>query len=226
MKVLIVEDERHMAEAVAHVLKGNNYSVDISRDGEDGYYQALSGVYDIIVLDIMLPVMDGLSVLRRLRDEDINTPVLLLTARGGTDDKVSGLDCGADDYLAKPFEMNELLARLRALGRRRGEAYTRGLLEYGDIQLDPLNLRLRRGGGVFELTLKESQLLELLIDRRGGIVSKDSIIEKLWGFDGDAEDNNVEVYISFLRKKLRNMGAAVSIKTRRGAGYCLEAGDV
>lgn len=226
MKVLLVEDERHMAEAVAQVLKGGNYSVDIAADGEEGYYHGLSGEYDIIILDIMLPEMDGISVLKKLRGDGIGTPVLLLTARGGTDDKVAGLDSGADDYLTKPFEMSELMARLRALGRRKGDVQPGGLLEFGDIQLEPLNLKLYCGGDAMHLTLKESQLMELLLDRRGAIAPKYAIIEKLWGYDSEAEDNHAEVYISFLRKKLRAIGSGVSIKTKRGAGYYLEAGDV
>lgn len=221
MKILLVEDERGMAEATAQVLRKNNYAVDLCFDGEAGLDNGLSGVYDVIILDIMLPGLDGISLLKQLRGEGVETPVLLLTALGEAGDKVHGLDSGADDYLAKPFSMDELLARLRALGRRGSQLRQNGILEFGDISLDPLNLSLRRAGKEFRLTFKEGQLLELLMDRRGNVVSKGAIIEKLWGFESDAEDNHAEVYISFLRKKLKGMKANVCIKTMRGAGYYL-----
>ncbi|MFF0830232.1 response regulator transcription factor [Brevibacillus sp. NPDC003359] len=223
MRILMVEDEKHMAEAIEQVLKKNHYSVDLAFNGEDGLDCGLSGIYDIIILDIMLPKMNGIAVLKELRKNGIDTPVILLTAKGGTSDKVTGLDSGADDYLAKPFPTEELLARLRALGRRKSELICDNVLKYGDIELTPHTLNLRCRKSDFKLTLKECQLLELLIHRRNGITSKDSIIEKIWGYDTDAEDNHVEVYISFLRKKLTSLKSCVSIQTKRGVGYYLSS---
>ncbi len=222
MKILMVEDEKYMAEAIAQVLKRHNYSVDLQYNGEDGLDCGLSGIYDIIILDIMLPKMDGISVLKELRRNGMETPVILLTARGETEDKVHGLDSGADDYLPKPFHTDELLARLRALGRRKTELIHDGILKYGDIELNPLTLLLGCKDKEMALTLKESQLLELLIKRDSMIISKEIIIEKLWGYDTDAEDNPVEIYISLLRKKLNQLESDVSIRTIRGAGYILK----
>jgi len=222
MRILMVEDEKYMAEAVVEVLKKNHYSVDLAYDGEYGLDCGFSNIYDIIILDIMLPKMDGIKVLKELRKNGIETPVILLTARGATEDKVRGLDSGADDYLAKPFHTDELLARLRALGRRKTELLNDGILKYGDIELNPLTLMLACGNKEIKLTLKESQSLELLINRNSMIISKTIIIEKLWGYDTDAEDNRVEIHISLLRKKLNNLESDVSILTIRGVGYVLK----
>lgn len=226
MKVLLVEDEKYLAEAIAEVLKKKNYDIDLSFDGEDGLDNALSGVYDIILLDIMLPKLDGLSLLSKIRNEGISTPVILLTAKGEVEDRVAGLDGGADDYLPKPFKMEELLARMRAVSRRRGELLPDGVLSYGDIEFNPVTLVLSKKDKSFNLTLKESRLLEFLIVNKGHSLSSDSIIEKVWGYDSDAEDNHVHVYISFLRKKLSNLGSSVKIKTIRNVGYALIDGDV
>lgn len=221
MRVLLVEDEKHLAAAVAAILRKNNYTVDLAHNGEYGLDCAISGIYDIIVLDIMLPKMNGIDILKRLRKDGITVPVLLLTAKGDTEDKVVGLDSGADDYLAKPFKTDELLARLRALLRRKPELLQGNMLLFGDISLNPNTLFLYSGKSSYKLTLKEGQLLELLICNKGTAVSKNTIIEKLWGYDSEAEDNNVEVYISFLRKKLAAAGSKSAIKTVRGVGYCL-----
>lgn len=214
-----------MAEAVAQVLRNNNYTVDLAHDGQYGLDCALSAIYDTIILDIMLPNMNGLDVLKELRKEKITVPVILLTAKGETEDKVLGLDCGADDYLSKPFKTEELLARLRALGRRKGELNLNGILSYGDIELNPHTLNVYCGKMAYKLTLKECQLLELLVNMRGMVVSKSAIIEKLWGFEEDAEDNRVEVYISFLRKKLCSLQSSTAIQTLRGLGYVLKMGE-
>ncbi|MFZ5968029.1 MAG: response regulator transcription factor [Bacillota bacterium] len=222
MRILMVEDEKYMAEAIVQVLKKNHYSVDLEYNGEAGLDCGLSGIYDIIILDIMLPKMDGISILKELRRNGIGTPVILLTARGETENKVRGLDSGADDYLAKPFHTDELLARLRALGRRKPELIHDGILRYGDIELNPLTLMLGCRSKEIKLTLKETQLLELLIKRNTMIISKEIIIEKLWGYDTDAEDNRVEIHVSLLRKKLNNLESDVSIRTIRGAGYILK----
>lgn len=222
MRILMVEDEKYIAEAIAQVLKKNNYSVDLEHNGEGGLDCGLSGIYDIIILDIMLPKMDGISVLKELRRNGIKTPVILLTARGETEDKVRGLDCGADDYLAKPFHTDELLARLRALGRRKTELINDGILKYGDVEFNPLTLMLGCGTKEVKLSLKESQLLELLMKRNSMIISKEIIIEKLWGYDTDAEDSRVEIHVSLLRKKISNLESDVSIRTIRGVGYVLK----
>lgn len=221
MKVLYVEDEKYMARAVAQILKKNNYSVDLAHDGESGLDLASSGVYDIVILDIMLPKRDGISVLREMRKQNVATPVILLTAKGETEDKVKGLDSGADDYLAKPFQAEELMARLRALGRRKGQVVTNNTLSYGDIELNYNTLDLFGNSQTFHLTLKESQLLELLIINQGQAISNEIIIEKLWGWNSEAEDSHVQVQVAFLRKKLSLLSENVKIKTVRGIGYML-----
>ncbi len=223
MRILIVEDELPLAEALTQILKKNNYTVDAVNDGESGLDNALSNIYDLIILDIMLPKMDGISILKNIRVEGLSTPVILLTARGEITDKVIGLDSGADDYLAKPFASEELLARIRALSRRKGEVLQDNSLKFGDLQLNPSTLKLTKGSKEIKLILKESQLLELLIMRKNLASSKELIIEKLWGFDSEVEHNHVEVYISFLRKKLTYLNSKVTINTVRGVGYILES---
>ena len=222
MRVLIVEDEVHLAEALTQILRKNNYTVDAVNDGEAGVDNALSNIYDLIILDIMLPKMDGISALKEIRKEGLSTPVILLTAKGEISDKVLGLDSGADDYLPKPFATEELLARTRAIARRRGEVALDNTLRFGDIQLTTDTLRLSCKYKEVKLILKESELLELLINRKKSTSSKELIIEKLWGFDSEVEHNHVEVYISFLRKKLNHLCSSVKITTVRGVGYILE----
>ncbi|MDP9700225.1 DNA-binding response OmpR family regulator [Paenibacillus intestini] len=222
MRILIAEDEVHLAEAVSQILKKNNYSVDMVHDGRSGLDYAQSGIYDLLLLDIMMPEMDGITVLKTLRSEGNHTPVILLTAKGELSDKVSGLDYGADDYIAKPFATEELLARIRAALRRKGEVIPEDGVKFGDIELNTTQLKLSVQGKEIKLNLKENELLELLITRKQAITSKEQIIEKLWGFDSDVEYNNVEVYISFLRKKLTFLNSAVRINTIRGVGYVLE----
>lgn len=222
MRILLVDDEKYMAEAVAQVLKKNHYSVDLAHDGEYGLYCGLSGIYDMIILDIMLPKIDGIAILRELRSNGIQVPVILLTARGEMRDKVVGLDSGADDYLAKPFHTDELLARLRALGRRKTELINDGILKFEDITLNPNTLFVACRDDEIKLTLKETQIFEMLIKRKNMIVSKDTLIEKLWGYNTEAEDGNVETHVSLLRKKLSKINASVSILTIRGAGYIIK----
>ncbi|KZL89651.1 response regulator transcription factor [Clostridium magnum] len=223
MRILIVEDELPLAEALAQILRKNNYTVDAVNDGESGLDNALTNIYDLIVLDIMLPKMDGITILKTIRKEEISTPVILLTARGEISDKVLGLDSGADDYLAKPFASEELLARIRAMSRRKGEVLQDNSLKFGDLQLNTSTLKLSKDNKEIKLILKESQLLELLIMRKNIASSKELIIEKLWGFDSEVEHNHVEVYISFLRKKLTYLNSKVTINTVRGVGYILES---
>lgn len=222
MRILIVEDELHLAEALTQILRKNNYTVDAVYDGEAGLDNALSNIYDVIILDIMLPKVDGISILKEIRTEGISTPVILLTAKGEISDRVTGLDSGADDYLAKPFATEELLARIRALSRRKGEVLTDNTLKFGDIELNTATLKLSSNSKEVKLILKESELLDLLISRKNSATSKELIIEKLWGFDSDVEHNNVEVYISFLRKKLTHLNSDVIINTVRNVGYTLE----
>lgn len=222
MRILIVEDELPLAEALTQILKKNNYTVDTVNDGEAGLDNALSDIYDLILLDIMLPKIDGISILKNIREEGITTPVILLTAKGEISDKVAGLDSGADDYLPKPFATEELLARIRSVSRRKGEILKDNTLKLGDIELNPLTLKLSKGSKDIKLILKESELLELLISRKNATSSKELIIEKLWGFDSEVDNNHVEVYVSFLRKKLFFLDSEVVITTVRGVGYILE----
>lgn len=222
MRILIVEDEVHLAEALSQILKKNNYSVDVVHDGESGLDNALSGIYDLLLLDIMLPELDGITILKTIRQKGVATPVILLTAKGETSDKIAGLDYGADDYVAKPFSTDELLARIRAALRRKGEVVPDDALKFGDIELNPATLKVTCKSKELKLILKESELLELLITRKSSITSKEQIIEKLWGFDSEVEHNNVEVYVSFLRKKLAFLQSSVRINTIRGVGYVLE----
>ncbi|MFB9276688.1 response regulator transcription factor [Cohnella cellulosilytica] len=225
MRILIVEDEVNLAEALTQILKKMNYSVDAVHDGQSGLDNALSGIYDLLLLDIMLPELDGITLLKTIRAQGVATPVIMLTAKGETDDKIAGLDYGADDYIAKPFATGELLARIRAALRRKGEVVPEDALRFADIELNTSTLKLVCKGKELKLILKESELLELLIARKQAVTSKEQIIEKLWGFDSEAEHNNVEVYVSFLRKKLAFLNASVRISTIRGVGYVLEAAD-
>lgn len=222
MRILVIEDEKHLAEALSHLLRKNNYTVDVSNDGESGLDNALSDIYDVVVLDIMLPKLDGISVLKEIRREGITVPVILLTAKGDIADKVQGLDCGADDYLSKPFDTEELLARIRALGRRRGVIVNNDALSFGDISLNTQTMVLKTDTHEVSLTLKECELMEHLILHKDVVASKEQIIEKLWGFDSEAEANHVEVYVSFLRKKLNFIHSNIAITAVRGVGYKLE----
>jgi two-component system response regulator ArlR len=225
VRILIVEDEVNLAEALTQILRKQHYSVDAVHDGQSGLDNALSGIYDLLLLDIMLPELDGISLLKAIREQGVSTPVIMLTAKGEIDDKIAGLDYGADDYIAKPFATGELLARIRAALRRKGEVIPEDALRFGDIELNTSGLKLSCKGKELKLILKESELLELLILRKQAVTSKEQIIEKLWGFDSEAEHNNVEVYVSFLRKKLAFLNASVRISTIRGVGYVLEAAD-
>lgn len=225
MKILIIEDEKYLGDALQNLLEKENYKTHICYDGESGLDEALTDVYDLILLDIMLPRVDGLQILQLIREEKIMTKVLLLTARNQVSDRVKGLDLGADDYLSKPFAFVELMARVKALLRRQGEL-TNDELVYGDLHLDYRAFQLYKDDEAIQLTLKECEILQVLMQRKQMISSKDMLIEKLWGYDSDAEDNNVEVYISFLRKKLKYLNSQCHIKTTRGVGYSLEANCV
>jgi DNA-binding response OmpR family regulator len=221
MRLLLVEDEWGLVEALKAIFTKENYCVDICMDGESGLDYALTGIYDLIILDIMLPQKDGLTVLKELRQVKIETPVLMLTAKTELEDKIAGLDCGADDYLTKPFQTGELLARIRAMTRRKGEVITNDP-GWGDLTLRQKTREIICGTASVKLGLKEFLLLETLMVNSRQIISKEQLIEKVWGFDSEAEYNNVEVYISFLRKKINFVGSQVQIKVNRGVGYFLE----
>ena len=223
MRILLIEDEKYIARPIEQLLKKNNFSVDVAHDGEHGLACGLTGVYDIIILDIMVPKVNGIEVLKSLREKSITAPVLFLTAKDRPGDRVYGLDSGADDYLIKPFDNDELLARLRALGRRKDTLLLDGILTYENISFNPHTLMLSYKQEIVKLSLKESGLLELLIQNKNMILSKERIIEKIWGYNSDAEHNNVEYHISLLRKKLAKIGSGVEIQTIRNVGYSLKA---
>jgi DNA-binding response OmpR family regulator len=225
MRILIVEDEHRLAGTLADLLKRQGYTADISYDGESGLDNALSGIYDLILLDGMLPKMDGFTVLRHLREEKNATLVLMLTARSEITDKVYGLDCGADYYLTKPFESAELLACIRSLLRRGGEVRTTDDLTFGDLRLESGTFQLFCGDRNVRLSRKEYDLLEMLLRNRKMIVTKEQLLLKVWGYETSAEDNNVEVYISFLRRKLTYLHSTVRIRTVRMVGYQLEQSE-
>lgn len=222
MRILLVEDEEALADALAEILKQNHYTVDVVYRGPEGLDYARSDIYDIILLDIMLPGLDGLSILKALRRDNISTPVIMLTAKSDVQDIITGLDAGSDDYLAKPFSTGELLARIRALSRR-GSSYKGEVLSFLDLHFDKGTMELCCGTNSIRLGLKEAQLIELLLINPKQVIPKSLMIEKIWGIDSDAEYNNIEVYISFLRQKLSSLDTKVQIKTIRGVGYQLEA---
>lgn len=225
MKLLIIEDEIHLAQALQKILEKQGYTVDIVHDGLSGLNYAQSGVYDLIFLDVMLPKMNGIEVLKKLREEKTSTPILMLTAKDETEDKITGLDMGADDYVTKPFSTDELLARTRALLRRKGEI-TGDTITFGDISLNTKKNSLECADESINLSLKEYQIMEILVYNPEQILSKERIIDKIWGGDSEAEYNNVEVYISFLRKKLQCINANTEIRTVRGVGYALQYGNI
>ena len=220
MKILIVDDERQLTDAVAVILKQNNYLVDCAYNGEDGLDHALSGVYDLIILDVMMPKMDGFTMLKLLRRHKVDVPELMLSAKSETSDKIEGLNYGADDYMTKPFNSEELIARIKALLRRK-EKFTGDVLSFGDISLDRDTFELVKDNKKIALGKKEYQILEMLMLNDGKSIDKERFIEKIWGYDTEAEYNTIEVYVSFLRKKLNAVGANTEIKSIRGIGYTL-----
>ena len=221
MKVLVVEDEVKLADALGELFSQHKILADVVYDGEDGYFCAQKGDYDVVVLDVMLPKIDGYEVVRRLRQNKIGVPVLMLTAKDDVQSRVKGLDCGADDYLTKPFASEELLARVRALTRRQSEMIF-DTLSFSDISLDTSNYSLSCGQKVVSLGAKEYEILRLFLSNPTLVISKDAIISKVWGLDSDITENNVEAYMSFLRKKLHFVGSKVTISTKRLLGYYLE----
>ena len=221
MRILLAEDERSLSKAIVALLEKNNYSVDAVYDGDEalGYIEA--GNYDAVILDIMMPKRDGISALREMRAKECNIPVLILSARSEVDDKVLGLDSGANDYLTKPFSVKELLARLRAMTRK-GEGQIDSTLKFGNLTLDLATYELSSPSGSFKLANKEFQMMDMLMRNPTHLISTERFMEKIWGYDSDAEINVVWVYISYLRKKLINLGADVEIKAHRNSGYSLE----
>lgn len=224
MRLLLAEDEIELSNALVTVLKRNNYSVDAVYNGQDAYDYLDSDIYDGAILDIMMPKMDGITVLKKIRANKNNVPILLLTAKSEIDDRVNGLDCGADDYLTKPFSMKELLARIRAMTRRISDSST-SVLTFENITLDRKTFMLSSECGSIRLPAKEFQMLELLLLHPGQILSAEQLMEKIWGFDSDTDLNVVWVNISYLRKKLASLNAHALIKVTRGIGYSLEAAN-
>ena len=222
MRLLLVEDETALSEALSEILNQNGYLTDCVSNGVDGLDYIRTGIYDLVLLDIMLPGMDGLSVLKKMRAEKIHTPVILLTAKSELSDIVTGLDAGSDDYLPKPFSTAELLARIRALGRR-SPRYTENVLQFKDLVLNQGGMELSCGKNSIRLGKKEFQLMELFMRNPRQVLPKELLLNRFWGLDAAADYNNVEVYISFLRQKLHALGSCAAIRTIRLAGYQLEA---
>ncbi len=221
MNILVVDDERRLADSICEILRSQKYTCDAVYDGADALAYGESGIYDVILLDIMLPVMSGFDVLKELRARKVNTPILLLTARDEVRDKVKGLDFGADDYLTKPFSREELLARIRALSRRTGEVIL-DTVSYSDLVLDLNSYTLSCGERTVNVGHKEFEILKLFMSNPTQVFSKEELITRVWGYLSDAEDNNVEVYISFIRKKLQFLKSRVCITTVRKIGYHLD----
>lgn len=221
MRILIVEDEKSLCMAIAELLKCEGFLVDTAFNGIDGLDNALSGIYDIIIMDISMPKMNGIEVLEEIRKNNISSSVLLLTAKDEIEDKISGLRSGADDYMTKPFVTEELIARVWALSRRNSMKYVDETLCYGDIELNRTQHKLMKDGSGIKLSAKEYQLMEILMLNREKVLKREYCITKIWGYDTDIEYNSTDVYISFLRKKLSALGSKIAIISVRGIGYCL-----
>ena len=221
MRILLVEDERELSNALVAILTRSNYSVDPVYDGEDALYYLETENYDAVILDIMIPKIDGIEVLKTIRKDGNKIPVIMLTAKSEIDDRVVGLDSGADDYLTKPFASKELLARLRALTRR-GEQLTENVVKVGNISLNRSSFELFSDSGSFRLANKEYQMIEMLMVNQNQLIPTEKFMERIWGYDSEAEINVVWVHISFLRKKLQQLNANIQIKANRNMGYSLE----
>jgi DNA-binding response OmpR family regulator len=219
--ILVVEDERRLAQVIRKMLEEEGHTVDVAHDGEDGLAMAVDGSHDVIVLDILLPGIDGIEVCQRLRAGRVDTPILLLTALNAVDDRVRGLDAGADDYLPKPFAFQELLARLRALGRRRVQTREPERLQTADLVLDLRRRRAERAGKTIELSPKEFALLEFLLRNEGRVVTRSQVLDHVWGYDYSPDSNLVDVYVTYLRRKVDRGHKRSLIRTVRGAGYSL-----
>ncbi len=224
MKVLIVEDEYNLADVIKERLEKEKLTVDIVEDGEEGYYYASTNTYDLIILDVMLPNMSGFQILNKLRTDNINSKIIMLTARSTIEDKLNGLENGADDYLTKPFHMDELVARVNIQLKRNGN---KNNLSFGDLVLNTTTLKVTcaKTNEVVELIKKEFQLLEYFINNPNQVLSKEQIYDRVWGIENEIESNNLEAYLSFIRRKLRVIESKVVIKSVRGMGYKIEYGD-
>ena len=225
MRILLAEDERSLSRAVIALLEKNNYSADAVYDGQEALEYLEAGNYDALILDLMMPKMDGLTVLRTLREQGNPIPVLILTAKSEVDDKVLGLDTGANDYLTKPFSTQELMARIRAMTRSQTGGQVTSRLTFGNITLDQATFELSSPAGSFRLANKEFQMMEMLMRNPRQIIPTERFLERIWGYDSEVELSVVWVYISYLRKKLTALGAKVEIASRRGLGYTLEVGQ-
>ncbi|MDO4814429.1 MAG: response regulator transcription factor [Gemella sp.] len=224
MRILLAEDERDLADALVALLKHNNYSVDVVNNGKDALDYLKLEEYDGAILDVMMPQMDGISVVKELRKEKKSTPVLLLTAKSQVEDRVEGLDAGADDYLSKPFDTKELLARVRSMTRRQA-SFTSNELEFGNVRLNKLTFELSTDKDAIVLSNKEFQIIEMLMRNPWNVISTETFLEKIWGYDSDSEINVVWVNISYLRRKLKTLDANIHIKAKRNVGYTLELLD-
>ncbi|MGL5434473.1 MAG: response regulator transcription factor [Lachnospiraceae bacterium] len=225
MRILLVEDEKRLADALGYMIKKNHFAVDVAFDGISGQDMAESGIYDLIILDRMLPERDGVKVLRQIRAKGIGVPVIFLTARDSIENRVEGLDAGADDYLIKPFSTEELMARIRALTRRRETLFVGEKTTLGRLSIEPQKLEATVTEEVVRLSVKEMQLLELLLLNAGQVLTKEQIFERIWGFDSETDISSVELYIHYLRKKIPGGKAGVEIRTVRGVGYMMMEAD-
>lgn len=222
MRILIIEDDKDLAELMKFRLEKENFTVDVCHDGADGLYYMQETMYDLVILDRMLPSMDGTKILKQARAAHIATPVIFLTALGELEDKISGLECGADDYMVKPFAFEELLARIRSIMRRPGKWGDLGLLKLGDISFDPECGRLCKDTKECTLSKRESALLEVFLRNPGQVLPRTLLLSRVWGMDSDVEDGNLDNYIHFLRRRLKTVGSTLILKTIRGTGYQLE----
>lgn len=225
MKILIIEDEYSLADAISETLQKENYTTKIVTNGEDGEDEALTNIYDLILLDVMLPQKDGFEILKNLKNEKINTPIIMITAKSEMTDKLKGLENGIDDYITKPFHMRELIARIKIVLKRNSNIADDNILEYSDLKLDLSTGKMISNGNEISINGKELELLEILLFNKNQIISKEVLINKIWGYDINAEYNYVEVYASFLRKKLKLLKSRVKIKAVRGIGYKMEEED-
>ena len=222
MKILIVEDEFSLADAIAETLKREKFELNIITDGEEGEYEATSGVYDLILLDVMLPKKNGFEILKTIKEEKVDAPVIMLTAKSELQDKLKGLENGADDYITKPFHMKELVARIKTVLKRTAKVEDTNYLEYRDLKLDKKNGELISNENSVSISGKELNLIEILLINKNQVVSREQLASKIWGYESEAEYNNVEVYMSLLRRKLKTLKTNIKIKAIRGIGYRLE----
>lgn len=227
MRILVVEDEYKIADIISSRLKEEKYTVDTSLDGEEGLYNALTGIYDLILLDVMLPKVDGFEILKKIKEEQISSKVIMLTAKGMLEDKLHGFDIGVDDYITKPFHIEELVARVNVQLRKQDIANNKDILEYGDLKLNIRTTKLtcKSTNETIDIICKEFLILEYLMKNSGQVISKVTLYDKVWGLDSEIESNNLEAYISFIRKKLKAISSKTTIKAIRGLGYKLEASN-